>query len=100
MNNSAANRRSPRGLFPGQLVPRLHDRVSEVLYIRHLCRRIDQAYIHWIRRFILEHKGLKTAMVYTLVLNRGGQGVHSPLDRLRRELSVESQGIIQAEASG
>jgi len=48
----------------------------------------------------LEHKGLKTAMVYTLVLNRGGQGVHSPLDRLRRELSVESQGIIQAEASG
>ncbi len=29
-------------------------------------------------------------MIYTHVLNRGGLGVHSPLDRLRKPLSVET----------
>jgi hypothetical protein len=28
-------------------------------------------------------------MIYTHVLNRGGEGVHSPLDRLRKPVSVE-----------
>ena len=31
------------------------------------------------------HNDVKTTMIYTHVLNRGGHGVKSPLDRLRKE---------------
>ncbi len=31
---------------------------------------------------ILGHKSVKTTMIYTHVLNRGGRGVRSPLDAL------------------
>ena len=31
---------------------------------------------------LLRHKNVETTMIYTHVLNRGGQGVVSPLDRL------------------
>ena len=57
MNNSVADRRSPLGLFPGQPVPGLYDRVVEVLRTRHYSRRTEEAYLHWIRRFLLFHTG-------------------------------------------
>jgi len=55
MGTSGANRQSPLRLFPAQTTPRLYDRVVEVLRARHYSRRTDQAYVHWIRRFILFH---------------------------------------------
>ena len=52
--------------------PRLLDQVQSVIRVRHYSRRPEEAYTYWIRQFIL---------IYTHVLNKGGQGVRSPLDR-------------------
>jgi site-specific recombinase XerD len=35
--------------------PRLLDRVREAIRTRHYSRRTEEAYVHWIRRFILFH---------------------------------------------
>lgn len=53
MHNSTADRRPPLGLLVGHPVPRLYDRVVEVLRSRHYSRRTEEAYLHWIRRFLL-----------------------------------------------
>ena len=42
---------------------------------------------------LLGHRDIETTMVYTYVLNRGGRGVCSPLDRLRKAVSSETRGI-------
>jgi hypothetical protein len=44
-------------LFPGQPAPRLYGRVVEVLRARHYSRRTEEAYLHWMRRFLLFHRG-------------------------------------------
>lgn len=41
---------------------------------------------------LLGHSDVRTTMIYTDVLNRGGHGVHSPLDRLRKPVAGEEGG--------
>ncbi|HVQ77687.1 MAG TPA: integron integrase [Candidatus Binatia bacterium] len=51
---SRRNRRAER-LSPAPPKPRLLDRVREALRLRHYSRRTEEAYIPWIRRYILFH---------------------------------------------
>jgi integrase len=48
---------------------------------------------------LLGHKGVQTTVVYPQVSNRGGRGVQSPLDRLRKAASSENGQIMQAGRS-
>lgn len=61
------------------LKPRLHDRVGAACRVRHYSLLTVQE--------LQGHATIETKMIYTDVLNKGGQGVRSPLDRssLRKE---------------
>ena len=50
---TASRQSEPLGLFPGKPTPRLYDAVIEAMRVRHYSRRTEQAYVNWIRRFIL-----------------------------------------------
>ena len=39
-----------------QKAPRLLDQVPRVIRVRHYSLRTEQAYVHWIRAFILHHQ--------------------------------------------
>ena len=56
MPAATQQRRSPLGLFPDKPSPRLYDRIIEVLRVRHYSRRTEDAYVHWIRRYIEFHQ--------------------------------------------
>jgi hypothetical protein len=51
----ASQRTRPLGLFPGKPTPRLYDHLIGVLRVRHYSRRTEEAYVHWIRRYIEFH---------------------------------------------
>lgn len=56
MSTPIRQRRPPLGLFPDKPAPRLYDRIVEVLRARHYSRRTEEAYIQWIRRYIVFHQ--------------------------------------------
>ena len=49
-------RRSPLRLFPNMPTLRLYDGIVELLRVRYYGRRTEEAYIHWIRRYIEIHQ--------------------------------------------
>ena len=52
---SSQQRRTPLGLFADKPTPRLYDHMVEVLRVRHYSRRTEEAYVHWVRRYIDFH---------------------------------------------
>jgi integron integrase len=55
MHVSLPQRRVLLGHFTSQWAPRLYDRVVEVLRVHHYARRTEQAYLHWICRYLEFH---------------------------------------------
>ena len=41
--------------LPAGQRPRLLDQVRQAIRVRHLSLRTEQAYVHWIKRYILFH---------------------------------------------
>ena len=64
---------SPRSALSNASKPKLLDQARIALRSRHYSKSTEQTYIR---------KDVKTTMIYTNVLNRGGRGVKSPADSL------------------
>jgi hypothetical protein len=56
MTTLTQQRRPPLGLFADKPAPRRYDHIVEVLRVRHYARRTEEAYVHWMRRYIEFHQ--------------------------------------------
>jgi hypothetical protein len=78
-------------MFPGRPTPRFYDRVVETPRTRHYSRRTGEAYLHWIRRFLVFHNGtqpreLAEGQVNLFVTHLTGVGHASACHVLERPL--------------
>lgn len=64
-----------------RLLEALRLRVKDLDFVRHQVVIRDGYDIRTVQE-LLGHKDLNTTMIYTHVLNRGGRGIRSPLDRI------------------
>ena len=78
----------------GSQSPRLLDRLRTALRSRHYSLRTEDAYVAWVRRFIVFNgkrhpEEMGEEEINTHVLNRaGGRGIMSPIDQLEDSCRV------------
>ena len=53
---SSDQNRRPLGLFVDQATPLLYTSLIETFQVRHYSPRTAEAYVHWIRRYLLYHQ--------------------------------------------
>jgi hypothetical protein len=85
MSTPTKRRVPPLGLLTGKPTPRLYHGIIEVLRVQTIHQQ-DLADGYEIRTVegLLGHQDVRTTVLCTHVLNRGGRGVRSPADALAR----------------